>query len=800
MKNKIFFFLILTLQIVNVKAETLFIQSKNISLDKNNEISVFENDVLVKTDNENTIKSDYAEYNKKNGHLILRNNVTAYDIKNNVIEADFAEYFEESKILKSKGLTKITTSENYIINGEDIVVNNKSNSISSDKKTIITDQDENKIYLENFEFFKINNIFKSIGYVKIEDKLGNVTEFSQIYIDTKKKEILGTDIKAFLNQKDFKADEDNKPRIFANTMKMNKDENSFGKSIFTLCDYRENDKCPPWTIQASEMLHDNKKKTIYYNNAVIKVYNIPIFYSPRLSHPDPTVDRRSGFLIPSLVDTQNLGTGINVPYYWVLGLDKDLTFNSKVFVNENPLYHGEYRQAFKSSNLFMDFGYTDGYKNTSAVKKSGDKSHFFLEFVKNFKTSNNSDRNLAIKTQTVSDRKYLKLYRIDSNLVDYDIDTLESSIDFTSESDDLFLGINASVYESLNESANEKYEYILPELILAKNLISNNILGNLDLQSNFKIRNYDTNKTLKLLVNDFDWDFKNFNFKSGISSKLLGKIRHVNYESKNIDEGFKENPTSELFGALGLLSKIDFYKETSKGNRHILTPKMLIRYAPGQMRKENEKMRITTSNIFSLNRLDTEHNFENGLNATIGFNYEINSDVKKFNFSAGQIINEKENKKMPTSTSLDEKLSDIVGSSSFELENKFKLNYNFSLDQNLNEFNYNEIGTEFDSGYVKFDFRYLEENKHIGDQKYFTSKINLSPSTQNTFSFEQKRNLITDSAEYYDLSYEYINDCLRAGLVYRREFYNDSELEPENTLMFKITLVPFGDLNTPSFN
>ena len=50
---------------------------------------------------------------------------------------------------------------------------------------------------------------------------------------------------------------------------------------------------------------------------------------------------------------------------------------------------------------------------------------------------------------------------MNSNLVDYDVDTLESSIDFTSESDDLFLGINASVYESLNESANEKYEYIL---------------------------------------------------------------------------------------------------------------------------------------------------------------------------------------------------------------------------------------------------------------------------------------------------------------------------------------------------
>ena len=66
--------------------------------------------------------------------------------------------------------------------------------------------------------------------------------------------------------------------------------------------------------------------------------------------------------------------------------------------------------------------------------------------------------------------------------------------------------------------------------------------------------------------------------------------------------------------------------------------------------------------------------------------------------------------------------------------------------------------------------------------------------------FEMKRNIITNSSEYYNLSYEYLNDCLRAGLVYRREFYNDSELEPENSLMFKITLVPFGDINSPSFS
>ena len=56
----------------------------------------------------------------------------------------------------------------------------------------------------------------------------------------------------------------------------------FNKSTFTLCDYRKNDKCPPWAIQAKQMLHDNKKKTIYYDHAIIKVYNIPIFYFPKI--------------------------------------------------------------------------------------------------------------------------------------------------------------------------------------------------------------------------------------------------------------------------------------------------------------------------------------------------------------------------------------------------------------------------------------------------------------------------------------------------------------------------------------
>ena len=144
---------------------------------------------------------------------------------------------------------------------------------------------------------------------------------------------------------------------------------------------------------------------------------------------------------------------------------------------------------------------------------------------------------------------------------------------------------------------------------------------------------------------------------------------------------------------------------------------------------------------------------------------------------------------MADKSSLNEKLSDLVGSSSFNITENFKLNYNFSIDQNYNDFNYNEFGAKYDYGALNLNFDYLSESKHIGDEDYLKTELNIKNKDKGLLSFKTKRNLVTDS-EFYNLSYEYINDCLRAGLVYRREFYKDTELDPEDSLMFKITLVP----------
>ena len=796
MKNKILITVFFLLVNNILSAENILIESKNIILDKNKNTSIFENEVIIKTDNNYTINSDYAEYNKLDKFIILKKKIKAVDNVNNIIESEYAEYSEISKILKSLGETKITTPENYIIISQDVTVNDNLKIIKSDKKTTIFDPDKNEIFLDNFEYDANKNILKSIGRIIINDINENSYEFSQVYIDTSKKEILGTDIKAFLNDKDFKINKNNKPRIFANTVSINKKNTSFEKSIFTLCDYRENNKCPPWTIQSSKMLHDSQKKTIYYDNALLKVYNIPIFYFPKLSHPDPTVDRRSGFLPPTFSNTKNLGSGISTPYFWAINDDKNLTLNSRLFNSEHPLFTAEYHQVFKNSSLMTDFGYTKGYKNTTANKKPGDKSHFFSKFVKNFNNSFEDQSSLVLNLQEVSHDKYLKLYKVNSELVDHNTEILENSLEYTYLNDDLFFGFNSSVFEKLNKNYNDKYEFILPEITLNKNIINDENFGLIDLQTNYKVHNYDTNKLTSFLVNDINWSSNKKYHKSGFISQILGNFKNLNYETKNIDI-YKKDTTTEIHGAVGFLSQLNFRKDTPDG-LHLIKPKMLMRYSPGSMRKENDGFLLNPTLAFNMSRLSNNNNFEKGLNTAIGFDYNIRKNQKEFDFSLAQIVNQKENKQMASKTSLDEKLSDLVGEVNHNLNENFNVKYNFAIDQNLNQFNYNEVGADFNFDPFNINFNFLEENKHIGDQKYLGTKINYTKNNNGMFSFETKRNLVTDSSEFYNLSYEYINDCLKAGLVYRREFYEDSELEPENSLMFQITLSQFGSINSPS--
>ena len=169
------------------------------------------------------------------------------------------------------------------------------------------------------------------------------------------------------------------------------------------------------------------------------------------------------------------------------------------------------------------------------------------------------------------------LYKIKSNLVNYETDTLENFVNFNHYNDeqDLFVSIRSSVYRNLNESYNDKYEFILPELNLNKNFYSEK-LGSGSLNSNFKIHNYDTNKFENFLINDFEWSYDKTFLNLPYEGSFLTSLKNINYEAKNVDK-FKKKTTSELMGALGYLASIDLIKSDNSGTDHILKPKFLFK-------------------------------------------------------------------------------------------------------------------------------------------------------------------------------------------------------------------------------
>jgi len=165
----------------------------------------------------------------------------------------------------------------------------------------------------------------------------------------------------------------------------------------------------------------------------------------------------------------------------------------------------------------------------------------------------------------------------------------------------------------------------------------------------------------------------------------------------------------------------------------------------------------------------------------------------------GQVFTPEENKDVPTKSSLDQKMSDVVGEINYNFSKIGRIDYKFSVDHNLNTLNYNEVSTSLNFNKIDFNLDYLEERNHIGSEHYISSGISLNVNENNKFSLETKKNFKTSSAEFYDISYQYNIDCLTAGLVYRREFYEDNDIEQKDSLMFKITFIPFTGVRSPLF-
>src|ERR1700728_637288 len=116
--------------------------------------------------------------------------------------------------------------------------------------------------------------------------------------------------------------------------------------VYTACEPCKDDpkKPPEWQVKAARIIHDDREKMIYFEDATVDFFGLPLVYFPFLSTPDTTVKRKSGFLFPTLSTGTAYGVSIETPYYFNLAPDYDLTLYPRFMSRQVPLLEAEWNQ------------------------------------------------------------------------------------------------------------------------------------------------------------------------------------------------------------------------------------------------------------------------------------------------------------------------------------------------------------------------------------------------------------------------------------------------------------------------
>ena len=737
--------------IAKINDDGIIIEGVKIQYFKNESLIVVNQGKIKKIDINLEIKSDIIKYEIKEGKINFTNKVKIDDKKNNlIIYSDKINYDLSSQKILGKG-------------------NNE-----------IVDDFENKYQVSEFEYSIKDKVIK-LKKTKVSDIDKNTFELEAAYLDLNKKEILAKDIG--LNFK-ISENSENEPRLKGRSLISDEKNTIVKKGTFTFCKKRE--KCPPWEMSADEIRHDKIKKIIYYKDASLKIYDKKIFYFPRFFHPDPTVKRQTGFLIPRLQENSTTGLSLRLPYFIALAENKDFTLSPRFFNNDKFLLQSEFRQKNNKSDHIADF-------SQFISNDKGSKGHLFYNFKKNYESKNFDDIELALKLEQVSDDTYLKAYKIESPIIN-NTTNIVNSINLNLYDESQTINTNLNIYEDLSKTNNDRYEYV-PNFNFSK-IINDNYY----FKSKGYYKNYNTNITEKVLINDFEFNSNLKYFNNGIINSKKFLIKNVNSDARN-SEKFKNKNTSNLVPTFQTNYIYPLQKQIDEFN-HALTPKFTLNLStPHTKDVHKTNAQINYDNIYDINRLGLDEINEGGVSVTYGYEYTKTdrsnlNQIIKFGFANN--LRFEENKNLPSNTNLGDKVSDFVGLFEYNLNENIKLDYNFSLKNNLADQNYELFGFEYYLRNLTTKFEYLNENNSASKTSYLQNQTRYTFNDKNSLIFETRENKEKNFTEYYNLIYQFQNDCLTAAIEYNKEYYSDQDLKPSENLFFKLSILPFGGFNTPN--
>ncbi len=544
--------------------------------------------------------------------------------------------------------------------------------------------------------------------------------------------------------------------------------NEMSRAVYTTCNLCKEDpgKAPFWQIRARDAVQDGVNKRIEYRDAVVDIYGVPVAWFPYFWHVDPSVKRASGFLVPSIGNSSKLGTFAQVPYYWVLDENSDVTltpnFNTKNYFDLDT----EYRRAFNDGSLKVNLGL--GYdlgKPQAAIFASG-------------KFTYDDTWRYGFDINRASSSVYLRDYRFSNHG-----DILASNIYVEGFGTGAYTRLDALAYQGLVASINQsRLPYVLPRYKYSYFGEPDSLGGRLSFTTeDFNVvRDVGTNT--QRLGTSIRWD-RPFAGALGEQYKLTFRTDAAAYNASKLDQnpnyyGSSSAQTARAQPNLALEMRWPFVREG--WGRQIIEPIAQLVAGPntGALRKStvpNEDsldFEFTDQNLFSINKFPGIDRQEGGLRMNAGLHVNWTGGGVGFDQLIGQSYRTHRDDSFPIASGLEHRASDFVTRTTFTPASWLDLTARTRLDRRdlTLRFADAEASTGFDRFRVSAGYIYSDTNPYAYydtatvPASYFTPRNELSLSAtsnfgQYRFSAFARRDLHLDKMDSVGLRATYENEC-----------------------------------------
>ena len=642
--------------------------------------------------------------------------------------------------------------------------------------------------------------FKANGSVALREPNGNILQAETAALRNKFKEGFAKHLRALLTNDVTITAEYATRKLGGITI--------YEHASYTACkDCATKGGAPLWEITTTKTVHDEKAKNLYLTDPTLRFGGVPVAWLPYASMPDPTVKRRTGFLLPSFSSGKTYGFGVTTPYFLELGPSADLTFLPMWTTKQGPVADVEFRQRLKSGS-YKVHGY--GVYQLTEVEPPGDTTwRGAVTTSGEFKLNDTWD--WGWDGTLTSDKKFLDHYDFDER------DLATSKVYLTGMDDRSYFSAQALHFRTLSLVEDQSTfptalpyinsEYTFDQAVLGGELsfdASAYSLSRDEANTPYATIKHGTDQTRA--VTNVNWQ-KQMTNSMGQVITPFAKVRSDLYVSNNVPDGMGGYRDEEVIGRVlpsaGIDMRWPFIASYDYG-QSIITPVFQAIAATNETDADkigNEDaitLNFDNSSLFLNDRFTGQDRYEGGTRTNVGLLYSFLGNNGGFaRVSLGESFHIAGQNSFDLNSGLDGTKSDLVGAVVFQPWDSLGLSYQARVEEDLSSINVQEAFANFtfDSFSASLGYVYLDSEPSAGRDDTI-EQIESDASYRFTEAWSLfggiKYDLINDLFLSKSAGIAFDCDCMSAKLTYSETNTTEVGNKTDRTLKLSVELRTIG--------